>query len=302
MSAFSAIPLEKLPPVTVVERKSHAEILAEITAWLVDRNPDLEPVLSLESDPLSKILEAWAYREMLLRAEFDDAGRGNMLAFATGASLDHLGALFGVARAVVQPADNNAIPPVPEIMEADDRFRSRIQLSLERATTAGPRGSYQFWGLSASAKVKDIGLESPAPGQVRVTVLSSEGDGVPDAATLEAVSEKLNDEDVRPLTDQVIVQGAAIRAYAVEASLMLYAGPDGEIVRKAAETAARAYVTDRHRLGHDVTISGLHAALHQVGVQNVQLVQPAGDIVIGPAEAAFCPSDEISVVIGGRNV
>lgn len=300
MSAFTAINLDKLPAPEVIERKDSETILAEIKTWLIAREPGLEPILSLESEPIAKVLEAWAYREMLLRAEIDDAGRGNMLAFATGAQLDHLAAFYGVTRQVVQEGDESAVPLVPKLLEDDARFRSRVQLALEGFTTAGPRGSYVFWGLSASPQVKDIGVESPTPGQVLITVLGTEGDGTPAVAVLTAVEAQLNDEDVRPLTDQVVVQAATIVPYDLGASLTLYEGPDAEVVRQAAEDAVTAYVTEHHRLGHDITISGLHAALHQPGVQKVTLTSPATDIVVATSQAAHCTS--IDVIVGGRDV
>lgn len=299
MSAFSAINLSALPPPPIVVRKEFETILAEIKTWLFDLESDLEPVLGLESEPITKVVEAWAYREMLLRAEFDEAARGNMLAFATGAQLDHLAAFYGVERAVVQAADNTAIPAIPEVLEEDTRLRQRTQLALEGFSTAGPIGSYVFWGLSASTEVKDISVQSPTPGDVLVTVLSDTADGVPNATLLQTVEDQLNDEDVRPLCDQVSVQGATVTHFDLTAELTLYDGPDSEVVRLAAEAAATTYVADHHRLGHDITLSGLYAALHQPGVQKVAITSPAVDIVIGVGEAAYC--DTVTVTFGGRD-
>ena len=300
MSAFTATDLSKLPAPQVVARKDFEQILAEVKAWLIDRDPGLAPVINLESEPIVKVLEAWAYREMLLRAEFDDAGRGNMLAYAVGAQLDQLAAFYGVQRLVIQPADLTTVPAVPEILEADDRFRARIQMALEGYSTAGPRGAYQYWGLSASPLVKDVSVVSPVPGQVVVTVLSTEGDGSPSAELLTLVSAQLNDEDIRPITDQVVVQAASIEPYSVSAVLTLYEGPDSSVVEDAALEAVEAYVSEVHRLGHDVTRSGIFAALHQRGVQNVALASPASDIVVGSSQAAFCSA--INVTVGGRDV
>ncbi|MEO9464429.1 MULTISPECIES: baseplate assembly protein [Alphaproteobacteria] len=300
MSAFTAINLDRLPAPEIIDRKDFETILAEVKAWLVDRDPDLAPIVDLESEPITKVLEAWAYRELLLRAEVDDAGRGNMLAFAIGAQLDHLGAFYGVERAIIQEADPAAVPPVLAVLEDDVRFRSRVQLALEGFTTAGPRGSYVFWGLSASPQVKDISVESPSPGQVLVTVLSASGNGGGDPALVQTVSNRLNDEDIRPITDHVIVEGATIVTYQLKAVLTLYEGPDAEVVRSAAAASALAFVQDRHRLGNDITISGLHAALHQVGVQKVTLISPVADIVIESSEAAYC--NAVTVTVGGRDV
>lgn len=300
MSAFTAINLDKLPAPSVIERKTSEDILAEIKAWLVERDPGLEPALGLESEPITKVLEAWAYREMLLRTEIDDAGKGNMLALAKGAQLEHLAAFFGVERQVVQSADVNAVPPTPEVLEDDSRLRARVQLALEGFTTAGSRGSYVFWGLSASPQIKDIGVTSPTPGEVRITVLCNDGDGTPATAVLTIVETTLNDEEIRPLTDLVVVQAPTIIAYDLEATLTLYEGPDAEVVRQAAIDAVTSYVKEHHRLGHDITISGLHAALHQPGVQNVALAAPLADLIVQENEAAFCSS--ISVTLGGIGV
>ncbi|PJN94872.1 baseplate assembly protein, partial [Amaricoccus sp. HAR-UPW-R2A-40] len=103
MSGFGAIDLSRLPPPDVVERLDFETILGAMKADLIARAPDLAPALALESEPAVKILEVAAYRELLLRARINDAARAVMIATATGADLDHLAALFGVARFVLDP-------------------------------------------------------------------------------------------------------------------------------------------------------------------------------------------------------
>lgn len=288
MSGFDAINLSELPAPAMVETLDFEAILAEMRADLIARAPELEDVLALESELGLKILEVCAYRELLIRARVNDAGRAVMLAFATGADLDNIGALFGVAR---QSAG--------DILETDNNYRTRIQLALEGFSTAGPIGAYTFWGLSASPDVKDVGVISPAPGQVEVTVLSRIGDGAPSDALIATVASALNADDVRPLTDQVIVKAATITAYTVEASLTLYDGPDSAFIVAAANAAVATYVETNHRLGRDITVSGLHAALHQSGVQNVALTAPAASLVIAADTAAHCTS--ITIEFGGRD-
>jgi phage-related baseplate assembly protein len=96
------------------------------------------------------------------------------------------------------------------------------------------------------------------------------------------------------------VSGPQIHTYQIHAVLTLYSGPDGEVVRQAAEAALIAYMSAHHKLGHDITIAGLHAALFREGVQNVDLGGFNADLVVGAQGAAYCT--EFSVVIGGRNV
>lgn len=296
MSAFSAINLSALPAPTIIERLTYETILAQIKADLVARIPTIEATLDLESEPVVKILEVWAYRESLLRAAVDDAGRGNMLAYALGEDLDQLAALFGVTRLVVQEADPSQIPPVEEILEDDDRLRVRVQLALEGYSTAGPIGAYMYHALSADTDVKDVSVTSSTPGQVDVTILSETGDGTAGTPLLDAVSTALNDEDVRPLCDTVVVQAAVIDTYTVEAELTIYEGPDSAVVLAAAQAAVEAFVEAHHRIGHDINLSGIYAALHQVGVQNVNLIAPVADLVIDDLTAAYCTSIDVTVV------
>lgn len=297
MSAFSKINLDKLPAPELIEELDAEVILAEMKVDLLARAPELTGVMALESSVAVKILEICAYRELLLRQRVNDAVRGNMLAYATGADLENLGAFFGVARGIIQEADPLVTPPIAAILEDDDRLRPRVQLALEGFTTCGTVGSYQFWSLSASPLIKDVSVSEPAAGQVQLTILSREGNGVTLQGLLDVVDAETQAR--RPLTDQVLVQSATIQGYTVEASLTLFEGPSSQLVMDAAEAAVEAYVEAHHRLGHDITISGLMAALHQSGVQNVALAQPAADLVIAPDTAAHCTN--ISIVFGGRD-
>jgi phage-related baseplate assembly protein len=302
VSGFTAIDLSKLPAPAVIETVGFDDLLAEMKVAAIAYMPELATYLALESEPTTQLLRVCAYFRMLDRLKFNDGARAVMLAHSTGTNLDNLGAFWGVQRLIVQAADTSVSPPIPEISESDTALRKRIQLSLEGHTTAGSRGSYLFWALSASGLVKDVSLQSPTPGEVVVTVLSQDGDGVPSSALLDQVDAALNADDVRPLTDNVTVQAATILPYQVEATLTLYEGPDADTVESAAEGALKTYITTHHALGHDITLSGLYGALHQPGVQKVVIAEPADDIVVGPSEAAFCAFEDLGITVGGRDV
>lgn len=297
--SFTAINLDRLPAPQIIEQPDFETIFSARKARLIELAPHLAPALELESEPLVKLLQEDSYRELILRAAVQDAGAGNLLAFASGAVLDHLAAFYGVERLVIQEADASVSPPIEELLEDDARLRARVQLAPEGFATAGSIGSYTFWALSASAEVKDVAiLETATAGQVRVVVLSTQGDGVPDAALLALVDETT--EPRRPLTDEVMVEAANVQNYTVEAELILYDGPDAELVRQASVAAVQAFVDEHHRLGHDITIAGLHAALYREGVQDIHITAPAATLEIGSDTAAHCT--QITVTVGGRDV
>lgn len=294
------IDLSLLPLPDSVEALDYETILAAMQSDLLARAPELAGVLDLESEPITKLLEVCAYRELLLRQRENEAVKAVTLAYATGADLDNLAALFNVQRLLVSAADPAAIPPVPAVYETDTRLRLRTQLSLEGFSTAGPRGAYEFHALGASPHVKSVYTSSPSPGRVLVTLLSTQGDGTASEQLRNTVMAALSAEDVRPLTDQVTVQSATIITYTISATLTLYPGPDADVVRAAAHAAAAAYTAEHHRIGHDITVSGLYAALHQPGVQRVVLTTPMADIICNATQAAWC--DSITVTAGGTDV
>ena len=172
-------------------------------------------------------------------------------------------------------------------------------MSLEGHSTAGPIGSYVFHALAASPLVKDVDVSSPAPGKVSITILSTDGRGIPTSEVLELVAEQLTAEHVRPLTDEVVVKAGAIIEYNVKAKLFLYEGPDSEVVRRQSQDAIDDYVYRHHLLGNDITLSGIYSALHQPGVQRVELTEPINTIVVENESAAWCKS--VSLVVGGTD-
>lgn len=294
--SFTAINLDRLTAPEIIEQLDFETIFAARKARLIELAPDLAPVLELQSEPLVQFLQEGSYRELMLRKAVQDAARGNMLAYATGEALDHLAAFYGVARQIVQAGDPNAIPPTAAVMEDDTRLRARAQLAPEGMTTAGTIGSYKFWALSASSEVRDVAvLETANPGEVRLVVLSTKGDGTASAGLLAMVDTVTTAH--RPLTDLVMVEAATILSFEVTAELTILHGPDGELVRQAAETAVQSYVSDQQVLGRDITIAGLHAALFQEGVQDVTLLAPSQSLRVSADEAAYCTA--VSVSIGG---
>ena len=98
----------------------------------------------------------------------------------------------------------------------------------------------------------------------------------------------MSDESVRPLTDQVTVQSATLVPFAIDGTRYCYAGPDSAVVLAASDASLQAYLTDSFRLGRDVTLSGLYAALTVAGIQRVELTQPAATVVVDDTQVASC--------------
>ncbi|MDC9821957.1 baseplate assembly protein [Pectobacterium polonicum] len=297
---MAMIDLSQLPAPAVVEELDYEAIYTERKAMLLSLYPEdqraaVARTLTLESEPLVKLLQENAYRELLWRQRVNEAARAVMVAFAQGDDLDQLGANFSVARLVITPADDSTLPPTPALMESDSDFRLRIQQAFEGLSVAGSVGAYQYHGRSADGRVADVSVISPSPASVTVSVLSREGDGSASPELVAIVAAALNGEDVRPVADRVTVQSAAIVPYEIDATLYLYRSPEAEPVRAAAEQKLKAYISAQHRLGRDIRRSAIYAALHVEGVQRVELTTPAADIVLTAGQASYCSGYRLGV-------
>lgn len=305
---MSVIDLSQLPPPDVIEDLSYEQVLsgrkdgflALVLKYEGEEARDRwARALERESEPVTKLLQENAYRELVWRQRVNDAARARMLAYATGSDLEHIAAEYGVERQVIDEGDPDATPPVPPTYESDRDLRRRAQQAWEGLSVAGPRQSYEYHALSADGRVADVSANSPAASEVVVTVLSTEGDGAASADLLTAVEDALSPDHVRPLADRLTVQSATIVDYTVDATLYVYPGPEQDPILEAAEASLQEYVRQQQRLGRDIRISALHAALHVEGVQRVELTSPSADVVLDSTEAANCTGT--SVAIGGSD-
>lgn len=299
---MSAIDLSKLPPPDVVELLDFEAILAERKASLIARYPAdqqaaIAATLALESEPLTKMLQENAYRELILRARINSASVANMLAWAEKADLDNLVANWNVERLVVQRGSDTATPPIHTIMESDDALRERALLAWDALSVAGPREAYRYHARTADGAVMDAEPTSPSPGVVDVYILAATGDGTPSAELLTKVATYLTDEDRVPLTDNVHVKAAQVLPYPLTIRLFIpAAGPSAAAITAEAERRLLEVINPRRRIGVEVPRSLLDSALHVQGVTKVELVGWA-DITPAKHQAAWCSGYTIEQVI-----
>ncbi len=323
------IDLSLLPPPEVVETLDfetlYQELLADFRLQMGDQWTAL-----LESDPIVKLLEVAAFQKMLGRARVNDAAKSSLLAYAQGTDLDNRAADYGVQRLTLIPADPDAVPPVAAVMEGHEALRYRTRLSLEALSVAGSRGAYEFHGLSASASVASVsvdsptfkgvpvpaalqaqlpagaivlvcdyaaGLDNPLPGDVSLAVLPRLDSPVPGAKVVADVQAALSAEDVRPLTDRPRVQLGKPSVFNVEAVLELDAGPDPAVVKAASGASLDRALAAARRLEGQLPLSAIYAALHVTGVRRVRLIQPLSDVTSDKRHYPSCGSVKLTTEV-----
>lgn len=296
--------LSQLPIPDVVETLDFETLFTTrkqrfISLYPAELQAEVARTLGYESEPFVKLLQENTYLEMALRVRINEAAVANMLAHAAGSDLDNLVANFKVFRLQISPGDSTAIPPVDPVYESDSDLRMRAQQAFEGLSVAGPTAAYEYHARSADGRIADVSAISPYPCHVTVSVLSREGNGLASAELLAIVDAALNDIDIRPVGDRPTIQSAEVIPHQIDAVLYCYPGPEQEPIRQAAEQRLKSYVNDQHRIGRDIRRSAIYAALHVTGVQRVELLSPAVDVIISKTQASYCTGWQIA--IGGSD-
>ena len=261
----------------IIEELSVSEIMAQMKNKLSEIAPEFEAYL--ESDPLIKLLEICAYRELLLRQRINNAANANLLAFSQGSDLDQLGAFYNVDR-----FDG----------ESDDVYRVRINAKIAGWSCAGSKEAYRYYALSSDNRVKDAIAYSPDAGLVRITILSNEAGGEVSESLLQAVKSYVNRDDVKVLTDTVEVVPCEIIKVAVNAKITLMSGTPVEVLNTISDQFKEEF-NKFVGLGVSVSKSWIISHLFGSGVQDVELLSPLEDVLISNIQCARLESINLFV-------
>ncbi len=302
------IDLSRLPPPDVVETLDYESIRAAMVADFSARWPAY--TAALESDPVIKLIEVAAYRELLLRGRINDAARAGMLACAAGGDLDNLAARYATTR---------------RAGESDEMLRERAQIGFHQVAAAGSLDRYRWHAFDAHPDVVQVDAWRMAHGQVGVSVLARET--VPavdvdetaqrigqalfgpapagyahlvasaDSAALAAVRDRLYADDVRVLGVDLVMVEPDIHAYAVYALVIVPPGPDPTLVRTQALDRTWQRVRELARFRVDLHLTALQAALMPEGARNVLIHTPDADVARGPGELAVCTAVDVEMEV-----
>jgi len=282
-----AFDFSSLPRPQVVEDISFDAILARRLADIKQRFLDAGinyDVGNLETDPVMIQLEGASYAESILRARINDAAREFLLPISSGGDLDYLAAFYDVTRMVG---------------ELDARLRERVVLAIKGRSTGGTEPRYKFVAMSADIRVKDVSIytvgRSPI---VHAAVFSTDNNGIADQILIDKVNAALQDSAVRMVNDIIEVGPAASTARNVAANAWLLPSAPASTIA-AMETALRNAWIAEMALGRDITRSWLYSKLMVAGVQRVEIITPATDIVVPFNEAAGLGT--ITIVNMGRD-
>lgn len=231
----------------------------------------------------------------------------DVVAVAETPGIDANGYLAGDISVLVDPiayvesASNTTISYGGADAESDDRYRKRIKEAPEKFSVAGPSGAYVYWAKTAHQDIVDVSVSSPSPGVVNVYPLM--GDGNPTQEILNLISTTLNNERIRPLTDQVQVLSPTRVDFDMVVEVTLYNYADATTVQEEIQKRLDDYIAFlKAKLGKDIVSNQIIALLNSVyGVYKVSLTLTEGttqftDRTIADNEWANCTGYTVNIV------
>lgn len=196
--------------------------------------------------------------------------------------------------AYVDTAENTITSAGGADEESDDAFRERIKEAPEQYSNAGSKGAYRFWAMSAHQDIIDVSIISPTPGVVNVYPLTKYGN--PSTQIITLVENILTADEVRPLTDQVVVQSPQEVDFSIQGSVSLYYFADTTNVLNQINSGITEYIASlSSKLGKDIVPSQIIGILNNIyGVYKVDLTTPAF-IEVDDSQWANCTGYTINI-------
>lgn len=182
-------------------------------------------------------------------------------------------------------------------IEDDTALTQRIYQATAGYSVAGPKDAYIYHAKRARADVDDVIVYSPAPDQVNVLFTLNDG-SLPDDGALQAMTEALSADDVRPLTDQVTALAPEEVPYNIALTYYISSSdsPQAAAIQSAVMASVEAYKTWQRKIGRDVTPSKLIQLVMEAGAKRVAVTAPE-HIDITPY--MISRADTVTVTYGG---
>ena len=182
--------------------------------------------------------------------------------------------------------------------EDDESLKDRIYNVPSTYTTTGTEDAYKYHTKNVDTTISDVKVQSTTAGTVEIYFICNGGE-LPSDSLIEKVSEYLMDSNVRPLTDNVIVQAPATVSYNVEFTYYIASSDKAAVstIQADIDTAVSLYNTwQTEKIGRDINPSYLIQKVMSAGAKRIEVTSPSFTSLDGTSIAAL---GTVNVTYGG---
>lgn len=183
-------------------------------------------------------------------------------------------------------------------IESDESLAERVYYAPSSYSVAGPDDAYRYWVKTFNASIMDVYVDSPVPTEVIVEFIMQGGD-LPTESMVRAVEDFLQDEKIRPLTDQVTVKAPETMEYTIDLTYYVNSSDmaRASTIQRDVSKAVDNYISWQcSKIGRDINPSRLIQMVIAAGAKRVELKSPTFTVV-GKANIARLGS--MAVAYGG---
>lgn len=182
--------------------------------------------------------------------------------------------------------------------ESDDNLAERIFLAPSSWSTAGPDDAYKYWVKTFDPGITDVEVYSDVPGIVDIWFILQEGQ-IPDETMITELEEFLKNEEIRPLTDQVIVRAPEIQDYDVDLTYYINKSDRtraSTIQEQVHKTVEEYVLWQKEKIGRDINPDQLRRMIITAGAKRVEVKNPEFQRL---PRSSIALAGDVNVLYGG---
>lgn len=185
--------------------------------------------------------------------------------------------------------------------EDDESLRERVYLAPSAYSVAGPEAAYIFHAKSFSTNIVDVKVytNQDTPGVVYICFLLENGI-IPTDDMIEKLESYLENENIKPLTDKVVVEAPTAFDYEIELTYYISRNdaPRVQSIKNAVTESIDKFIDwQSQSLGRDINPSKLTELLMGAGVKRVAIEKPSYQVLTEKQVAKL--SGAVTVNYGG---
>ena len=161
-------------------------------------------------------------------------------------------------------------------IESDGSLKERIRVAPSKFSTAGPSDGYVYWAKTANQDIIDVDVKMTTPGIVRITPLMKNGE-LPSDSILTDVGKVCNDEKIRPITDNLLINKPAQIEYSIDLTYWISNSDVGLVneIKEKINKAVAGYITwQKGALKRDINPTELNYLIRKSGAKRTNIVAP----------------------------
>lgn len=272
LAALKGIAREPAKPAVVTMRFSLAAIRPDTVA-IPQGTRVSNGDLYFETDEYTEIPSGDTYTDVTATCQTDGEDGNGLLPGEINVLVDPIAYVASVANTESTVGGTD--------IEDDDTLASRVYIAPSKYSVAGPEEAYRYWITEFNSSISDVYLSSPEAGQVLIEFIL-EGGELPNEAMVRSLADYLANENIRPLTDEVIVRLPTTATFNVNVQYWINRSDINKAatIQAAVEQAVTDYVSwQQSKIGRDINPDKLISLMEQAGAKRVTVTEPVFSVM-----------------------